>query len=678
MMYFIVGILLILYCELLGRMIFAKFGYKTMVFAFPTGFAVILAFGYVFTSILTALNCSYYLIFAIYSAFFIFSFYEICKKIKEIDFHLGLIDLTVLIFAVIILLYYSSNTTLGDLNGYDSTHYLNLVTGNIGLNKMNFKNPVFNENFGSASYGLLYVFQSYFYMCSCFLGTIQFLLSLLDIEFFASTAFTWIFQMMFHAILVALIINSTRYFFGNNYTICIGTIIIYVFSYGRIYFNSVYGFYGNTLRTLMIALLIFYTIIYLKDKDVFPKTMIYVTLLASCALSSTSVFLTYFYLLALFFIDVENDRDIFKSYSYVLFIPTINLLATTITNNILLDIIISFIFCILLYKLNDVLYKIFSNRKRLLITLIICVCFTLLLSLHAQPDIFNFDSFFMNNSERYDMTLDYFDFKINYGPINIFKLLSLTLLFANLLFSRNDKYIKMIWILILVFFNPFCCKILNELISVYYRAYDLILNPVSIVYFLFLINKMINNKYKVTNVFVCTIAILILINYPVNAITYWHESFVPGDDYNKLYKMNNDEIDVIKNLKYDINYREENNPFILTPNILTQSMIPEGHYIFGREYRINKNWSESEYQLYAMFFPVLYYGDPEQPQDVDYANMCRYIADSNVDYIVQDKRVEYYDEVQNIWYSMTYKIDECGVYPFYENDTYAIYYFGEN
>ena len=64
-----------------------------------------------------------------------------------------------------------------------------------------------------------------------------------------------------------------------------------------------------------------------------------------------------------------------------------------------------------------------------------------------------------------------------------------------------------------------------------------------------------------------------------------------------------------------------------------------------------------------------------QPDNPDYGHMCEYINEAEVDFIVQDKSIEYYDEKEDIYYSLTYKIDECGTYPIYENDDYALYMF---
>ena len=71
---------------------------------------------------------------------------------------------------------------------------------------------------------------------------------------------------------------------------------------------------------------------------------------------------------------------------------------------------------------------------------------------------------------------------------------------------------------------------------------------------------------------------------------------------------------------------------------------------------------------------MIYFGDPEQPK-ADYDNMCQYLQEADIRYVVQDRQIEYYDKEQNIWYSMTYVVDKCGEYPIFENDRYAVYRF---
>ena len=53
--------------------------------------------------------------------------------------------------------------------------------------------------------------------------------------------------------------------------------------------------------------------------------------------------------------------------------------------------------------------------------------------------------------------------------------------------------------------------------------------------------------------------------------------------------------------------------------------------------------------------------------------MCEYISNNRYELIVQDKNAVYYDEDSDTYYSITYLIDECGSYPIYQNDNFAVY-----
>ena len=55
--------------------------------------------------------------------------------------------------------------------------------------------------------------------------------------------------------------------------------------------------------------------------------------------------------------------------------------------------------------------------------------------------------------------------------------------------------------------------------------------------------------------------------------------------------------------------------------------------------------------------------------------MCEYLQEADIRYIVQDKEVVYYDSEKDVWYSLTYLIDRCGTYPFYDSDRYSVYRF---
>lgn len=672
MSYFILAFLFIVYLELIGRAMVARLKREIGLFSFPIGFIALLSSSYITTSILSALNCSFYLIFTINIVIvFLFTLLFI-KEFRRIDFSFSTMHVVMMLIMVLALLYYSYNTTLGELNGFDTTHYLNLVTNNIGIDRLNSKNVLYGNIVDGSAYSYQYTFQSYYYFASSILYLVGKFMTLFKIEFYYATAFIWIFQVLFFALLSDLILESLNKLFNKEYIIYLFIFIMFILGYGRQYYNSVFGFYGNTLRTVVVGFALMYLVEYFRTGDIDDKYLFYSSLLCACSLSSSGVFILFFVLYALSFIDIF-DEDTCKEYAGVIFVPLVNLL-TVITGNLLISITISSVACFSLY-LFRVFFKYLLNIKYVkLIVIVLSIIVMVFLSYKVTNNIFDFSAFFNNNCERYDMTLDYFSYNLGYKIIKIFKFISISMLFVCLVLRRDDKYIQLSWILILVLFNPFCCSILNQINVVYYRAHEIILNPYTFIYLLYMIRNL--NKNKV--LFSIVVVILCIYSFKYSDYKrplYYHDSYKPQENYNRIYKMNNNQIEIIRNIKDNYIYNNISTPRIVSTNLLTQSMIPNGIYYFGRDLKINKDWEESEYQMFAMFYPVNYYGDERAPSDVDYDHMCKYINASDIDYLVVDKNVHYYNIERELWYPLNYKVDECGTYAYYENDDYSLYYY---
>ena len=150
--------------------------------------------------------------------------------------------------------------------------------------------------------------------------------------------------------------------------------------------------------------------------------------------------------------------------------------------------------------------------------------------------------------------------------------------------------------------------------------------------------------------------------------SYYHESYIPSRDYNGQYRMDNDEIDIIKQIDNDSKYRVLSNPYICTPNLLTQGDI-KGTYLYTRGYI---TWYIRDYRrnVYEIFYP-----DREKSFEYDINNMDTYLWNSGIDYLVVDKSYEYYDETEGTYDYLVRRVYECQI-PFYENDSYAVFYFG--
>ncbi len=671
MIYFLISALLIVYLEFLGQSLYSLIGKKRAGFSFGAGFILVLASSYITTALLTAFDCSFYIVLIIYSLLFVLSLGLMFKERKNLSIRFGLFDCIAAVIIMAILLAYSVNTTLGDLDGFDTTFYLNMITNNVGIDKLNSRNVFF----GDTSYYFemfYYSFQSYHYLASIMLYYAEKACGLFGIPFYRLPGFVWPNQILFFALTASLFVDGVKKAREKNAGLIFLGFVLIVFYFGRLYFNSVFGFYGNSMRTLIIGQACSYVIDYERSKEKYDRYLVYMALLAACAVSSSGVFLMFFFLFALYFLWIGEEKNLVKEYAPILLLPSINLFTIVLISRYK-GIVFGVALALLIWLFSKPLYYLGKDRSRRLAIIALMIILMAALSYLTDGKLYHYSAFVENNSQRYDMTLNYFYFSQEaVEGITYYKYIVLIIVLLSVAMIRNSLT-DVDLILIAVFFNPVCCAFLNKVDPVFYRAYDILVNPFTLVWLLNELSVLAPVKYA--KAFGTTLLALYLLYFgSVEKPIYYHKSFRPSDDYNMVYKMTQSELEVIDAVKNEIDYNGDENPEIITHNKLTQSMLKEGRFIYGRENIRNNAWSKAEKELYAIFYPVIYFGDPEQPK-ADYDNMCQYLQEADIRYVVQDRQIEYYDKEQNIWYSMTYVVDKCGEYPVFENDRYVVYRF---
>ena len=670
MIYFLTGLLMVVYLELLGQSFLSLIGKERKGFSFGAGFVLVLAVAYLSTSLLTAMNCSFYLILAVYTALLLLGTALIIRQRKSLAVNFSLTELLLLFAVVIVLMFYSLNTGFGDLDGFDSTFYLNMVTNNIGLANMNSRNVYYGDQ--SFSIQLQYTFQSYYYLASVLIFYLEKICSVLHVPFYRTPCFVWPNQILFFALLASQITDAVRRSKEKNYALIALDLVLIVFYFGRFYFNNVFGFYGNSLRTLLFGYACCCMLDHQLSRDRKDRFLFYLTILAICACSSSGVFSCFFLLFALYFLWTDRVEDLLKEYAAVLLFPAANLIAV-LRNSVFTGLAAGIVFAAVLWLLNGQMKKVMRDKRNRYVVLGLCALAMLVLSYMTDGKIFHYEAFVLNNSQQYDMTINYFYYPSEAVPgIRAYKFAIITMLTVAVLFVRNDMT-NVDLILIALFFNPFCCAFLNKINPVFYRSYDIIINPFTIVFFVNCCGNLIPVKYAKEAIAILLSLYLLSLGNIAKPI-YYHKSFVTKDGYNPVYRMQQDEFDALAALSAEISYHQDSSPMIITSNKLTQSMLRTGEFLYGRENKRNENWIKAENELFNIFYPVEFYGDPKQPE-ADYSHMCEYLQEADIRYIVQDKEVVYYDSEKDVWYSLTYLIDRCGTYPFYDSDRYSVYRF---
>lgn len=661
--YLLAPLLLTIFFELIGRTIADKFNGIDLLFYFPLGFFACLCLTYPLLFI-TINDLSFYLFLIIVLLLGALALFFIIKNIRVIKKKVSWQSLLFLLAIALFLTYYSVNTTLGDLNGFDSSLYLNFVTNNIANPKFNSKDIFFN---GPTEVSLTYYSgQVYYYLAGVVVYIFGKLATLLRIEYYYATTFIWAFQILFNLTFAALLLEGFKSV-KEKYSAVLPFVLICIF-FGRVYFNNVYGFFGNSWLTLAISYGSLFLYRYFKTQEDKYRYLFYLHLLAGCSLSSSGIYILIFALFAFFFFNYQQ-KGLFREYAWVALLPLINALNMERLPAILvycLPLTISLLF----YFVGQPVVEFMNKHKLIMPFLFLCFLLTFVASRFYSSGLWDFSGLLNNLSQRYDMTINYFYLEEGKHLINSYKLFVLVVFGLVCCLEYKNPYIRFCLILIVVFFNPFCCNVLNHFINVYYRAYVLMINPFS----LFIYYDLLANRFKIKYLSIVLVIVVLLMG-GLNKPIYYHFSHMPKQDYDMVYKMNKSEMEVIRELKGLFEYYDEDNPYIITGNLLTQSMLPQGRYLYGRAYYVSKNWSEAEKALYGIFYTPQFLGD-YLVEDPDYDHMAYYLQEAAVDFLVVDKRVEYYDPIQDNYYSLVYKVNnECQTYPVYENDIYVIYHF---
>ena len=665
--YIFFSLFLIAYFEFLGQYFLYRIKAQIKTISLGIGFLFMMAFSYLSTSILGALHVSFYLVFVIYALFILVSVLLIAKDFKKVSWYFNYKQWIVVLIFVGIMLYYAYNTTLGYPNSFDSVYYLNLITSNIKANAINMTSLFFGNI--TSEVPPAYQMQSYFTFVSSVVFIIRKILSFFG-SVHNSEIIVWLFQIIFDFFLASAIVVFIGKLTKEKKYLNLVLLVVFIFYVGKLYFNNVFGFYGNSYRAVCMGYSILFLYDLLNENKYTNKALLLISIWGNCALTSTATFVNILLLYAASFVLIDRDDCLFKYYAIVLFVSLANLFLIMQPMNIYVALLISGIVCLALYLLNDLLTKLFRLKYSRLTVLVLSFVAMFGLSLNETKSLFDFSAFFNNISETYDMSINYFLLEPGNNIRNIYVVLVLVLTLLSLFLEIKNRLIMTYWILIIVIFNPFCCSFINSINIVYYRAYDIIINPFTLVLFFKIIFDHFKNKYVYYG---CLTIILVLFVLNIDFVKpmYYHFSFIPDENYNKDAKMNNDELKIIDKIYDNMIESNDDNPYIITNNMYTQSNIPNARYLFGRDYLLNEFYSISELKLYDIFKDV----EEEDNAIVngeDLVDLNKIIEESGVDYIVVKNDVVYYDKEDNNYYYLIHYMYDLGNV-IYTNDTYSLF-----
>lgn len=675
--YIVVSTILVFCFELIGRYILYLLKIDNIKCSFGIGLIVFLSYSYIATSLITALNCSFYIVGILYSLFFLMCTILIIKNRNKMNFKIDLVNLICLIGFVIIMLFFAYNTTLGNLNGFDSTYYINLVTSNIKANPMNYF--YYSNSIAPTYVSKHYTFQTFYYIASYISYIFGSIINIFHKTYYQTT-YIWVFQILFNCFFCSLIMNAIYSMNNNkNYFSVLILLLFFVFTYGRIYYYNVFGFYGNTYRIITVGYSTYILYLLTKSSKHDGLMMLFViSLLASASVSSSALFIDIVIMYGSYFILSNKYNNILKYYAIALFFIFVNLFTAVFSYNVAVCVLIAFIISIFLYIFSIPINSILSKKKFMFFIIIVSTFIMFISSLITTGNLFDFNAFFVNISEVSDMTINYFNIGLS-QKLFYLKIFILLLIFLSFIAVKKEPFIMFVMILFVCIFNPFCCSFIFKIFKVFYRAFDIVVNPFTIVLYVNIILSFLKDRYVAQAAFFVCIIFVFCQNNPIKPL-YYGASFEPEHstggvnfvNYNHEFKMSQEEKEAIDIIFEDYKYNHISNPYIITPCFFTQGIIPCGRYLYGRTYWNMQYKINPEKQLFAIFYPERYLGDHVQNIIPDYNNIDKYLKEAAVDYLVVDKTKEFFNTNCNEYSYLYLKVLE-DYYSFYENERYIVF-----
>lgn len=670
MQYFIYPVVLLLYFEILGRWVFAKFKREAFDFSFVLGFIVFLGLMFTLFFPITVFHLPFYYLLIATTFLFSLSIYFIVKDYRKINWKINYKHWAIFVVLMILALIASWFRTVGETHGFDTLFYLNIVSNNIEAKQLFSIHP----HFGTISFDFVradYTFQSFYTFASVVIYVFEKLFSSVGIAFETMPAFVWGFQIILSAIYIATTLISLKEIKAKNKIMYVAYAVIFLFFMGSLYYNQVYGFIGNNYRFSILAIESIFIYRYFKTNSRTDLILFLLSLPGLAAVSSTGSFSIVFFLFGLFFVLVDKEDDILKLMLPVLYVPTINILCTKFDSRV--DICLyTFVLFVIIFLLNDRIIQVYRKKYIKIATVIAASLLLFILSYRITGNIFNFYAFTNNFSETADMSFDYFMF--NDIRHYIFNPMVLVPLFYMIIRRPKSEFSVCYLILIVVFFNPFNVTFMNEVNWVYYRAYDIIINQFTLMMmFEILYQDLEQTKFKqvfTLGILACSI-ILALVQIPI----YYHPSFIPDEDYNYIYKIQNAELDVIYHTRDLIDEKNIVEAKIVTPTFYMPAYIKGTSYLYGKEKRYNwgEHYSDITYQLWLIFFPSDNDYDNFKADNVpQYENTCDLIRKSDYDILIEDKFRSFTQDGQETL--KTALVESCGYQSSYENWKYKVYF----
>lgn len=528
--------------------------------------------------------------------------------------------ITLSLLVAILLSYVASNRTFGE-RYFDSVYYLSMVIEN-SVNPYLGRVHYYSGQASSIPLSF-YDFQGFYHFYSMILkGYRQFFTETFSLTplYIWTASMVYYFYLSYHITSLAIKFSKKKWYIGL-------LIIVFIFANYTNYFNVELAFYGNTLKTLAVSMLLlnYYQII-VDDKGYFNVFMLNSALIAC---SSTGAFLSLFLACSFFIYLTCKEKQLNKLVLSMIPIVVFFFQYFWITFHPIIALVFIVVYLVGLYLCD----KLLKNLKYVFYLLLFVF---IVGSYFVQNEKYNYIFFFKDHS-TYDMTLDRFRFVgINDYLRNIpFWVLMMTMFIR----QRKDSFIQFLFIILLFFINPIVCPFIVRFFTneVYNRTFELITNP-----FVLSIAAAALYHHKTKVLYPLLIIMCIgLIGY--NVKTPYNKIFIAPEGFNTEYRIMDDEVQLYEKVYEQLKGKDD-------CIIISQSSAIKG-YLANiiveppiSEIREGESYKHPN-DRHVYFYPYAFYNESVYEKNPDFNSMeiIKTLVDLNPELIILSEKVSYYD-----------------------------------
>jgi len=621
----------------------------------PIGFAGLLFTLQIFYYPIQLFNLSSFYIhlfsFIVYGVLTVYSLLQIKEIFKQ---YFNLNTLVVLAtFSFFLYVFYNVSISIPRADGQ---MYLNYISQNIDIEQLNMFNlwtGLVGEEFVT-----IYLFQGYYHFAGFLTKFVNVFSTVFGIGSKIDTIVVslWGLGSIYSIISSLFIINVINYFKYKN-TFIPKILLFFTLFYTNFYYWKIaFSFYGNTWRSLFMAMMMFYLFRLIKEEE---RNYLYLSSIifgASIAASSSSLFIGFSILFggAYHFFKTNNPTS-FQDASYIGFPMVIYVLAIIYKDysSLFLVLLAITVFYYSLHrtdKFKAVLLK-FNSFISKYATILFLIIIPLIAILYSIVDMSLYPEYpwnlfhYFNDHAAYDMVKNYLFLHSGWVD-NILNLLRWSGVLFLVLKYKNTKgynYILSHFIILAVFFlNPFTTSFISRMFAsnVYYRAFESLFNVFTeTLLFGLLLNELWNKKYlRLLVSFVLIICVLfshygsLFVEDPTNLYGYYIKD---GKNVLPLYKIKNSELDVIRAFELEsINFSDSKDQITVVSHVDgLRTFMPNIYQVFtARQYW--SAWDRIDQDFYQV--ARMWYGWEERTKNIDYTKSCSYLKKYEIDYVLNE------------------------------------------